>query len=77
MKCIQNELNLDNKILKIFKLSSSIGQEQFVFGKRDWLNGFDILNPDKENGDPLCPVVFTFYTQRMNEVYVVLWNNTF
>jgi hypothetical protein len=86
INCIQNELKFDNKTTKAFRLSSSSGQEQFLFSDRDWLNGYKFscdeksANPelkfslcanDKISQDFLC----AFYTQKRNELFIIGWND--
>jgi len=57
---------------------SSNTHEQFIFSdNHDWLNGYDIIN--YEDGSIFVPettslLVFAFYTQKRNEIFVVEWN---
>ena len=73
IKRIQNELSLSDR-LKIFHLSSSIGQEQFLFSaEQSWLDGYECTDTPERPVNK--SIAFAFYTQRINEAFCVLWNN--
>lgn len=70
IKCIQKNLNIDNKEAKVFRAISS-NLEQFIFEDKNWLNGFD-LNLSNNNLFNKR-IAFSFYTQYRNQVYVIEW----
>ncbi len=72
IQCLNQYTNLIKKEFKIFRLSTSIGQEQFVFGSREWMDGYDfsMLEEKFENNS----FVFAFYRQKTNEANTILWN---
>ena len=74
VKCIQNELNFDSKTTKVFRLTSSNTHEQYIFdGSQDWLNGFEIKNYGQNLIESKNPMVFSFYAQKRNEIFMVEW----
>ena len=74
VRCIQKGLLLTEN-LRIFKLATS-AQEQFVFADRSWLDGYDLSeNLEDEMANREKKIVFTFFTQRINEAFCVLWKN--
>ena len=78
VKCIQNELKFDSTTTKAFRLISSNTHEQFIFGHdKDWLNGYDIMGYKEESlfiSETSTPILFAFYTQKRNEIFVVEWD---
>ena len=73
IKCIQASLDLNNKECKVFRAISA-NLEQFIFEDKNWLNGFE-LKLNKTLNNDTSAIVFTFYTQYRNQVYVIEWNN--
>lgn len=61
-------LNIDSK-QKFYRILLNSIQEQFVFGDKNWLNGF-LLEEEKSPFREGCfPLVF--YSSRRNECFVV------
>ena len=57
---------------------SSNTHEQFIFtSHQNWLNGYDIINDQVESTfvpESNNSIVFAFYAQKRNEIFVVVWD---
>lgn len=68
VKCLNEQLSLNNKVEKVFRLISSNTQEQFIYGSREWFDGFS-LQDETEDGS----FVLGFYTQQRCEAVLLTW----